>query len=400
MSRFRRFGALCSLPLADALGGLSFGRERAADSSGEAMSAAARWLCRTHDVTGRTGSSKAFSLLHGWLPAYPETTGYVIGTLLQYRDRIGDPSLADRARAMGDWEIEVQNADGGVMENYVRTPPSRSIVFNTGMVIHGWIDLHARVGDCRYLEAGERAGNFLVRNQQADGRWGGEQEYAGIPHTYNSRVDWALLRLAEATGDGAYRRTAIRNLDWVLSAQRENGCFDSCIFKPGMLPSTHGLAYTMRGLLESAVLLEEDVYLRAAQKTAAALADVFERFGKLAATYDGTWTPGTRSECLTGTAQMSGVWLRLFQISGDRRLRDLGTAAVEQAASRQIRSGWSDVDGGLPGSFPVYGRYAPLQFPNWATKFLLDSLMLREDCAAPTDPAPAEADTHRPSRVQ
>ena len=36
-----------------------------------ALDAAVRWLCLSHDVTERRGSSKGFSLLHGWLPAYP-----------------------------------------------------------------------------------------------------------------------------------------------------------------------------------------------------------------------------------------------------------------------------------------------------------------------------------------
>ena len=44
-----------------------------------ALQAAVDWLCLSHDVTERRGSSKGFSLLHGWLPAYPETTGYIIG---------------------------------------------------------------------------------------------------------------------------------------------------------------------------------------------------------------------------------------------------------------------------------------------------------------------------------
>ena len=33
----------------------------------------------------------------------------------------------------------------------------------------------------------------------------------------------------------------------------------------------------------------------------------------------------------------------------------------------------------IAGSFPVWGRYAPLQYPNWAAKFLADSLMIRAD---------------------
>lgn len=71
-----------------------------------ALDAAIRWLTRTHDVTGRRGSSKGFSLLHGWLPPYPETTGYIIGTLLDHAAKTGDSELQEHARQMGDWEIE------------------------------------------------------------------------------------------------------------------------------------------------------------------------------------------------------------------------------------------------------------------------------------------------------
>src|SRR5918999_379912 len=49
-----------------------------------------------------------------WLSAYPETTGYVLGTLLAYGERAGDGGgLAARAREMGAWEVEVQAPDGG-----------------------------------------------------------------------------------------------------------------------------------------------------------------------------------------------------------------------------------------------------------------------------------------------
>ena len=37
--------------------------------------------------------------------------------------------------------------------------------------------------------------------------------------------------------------------------------------------------------------------------------------------------------------------------------------------------GRKEVKGALQGSFPIWGRYEPFAFPNWATKYLLDSLM-------------------------
>jgi hypothetical protein len=41
-----------------------------------------------------------------------------------------------------------------------------------------------------------------------------------------------------------------------------------------------------------------------------------------------------------------------------------------------------NVRGGIKGSNPVWGRYASMSFPNWATKFFVDAMWLRKDVAA------------------
>ena len=342
----------------------------------DALPRAVAWLCRSHDVTGRRGSSKGFSLLRGWLPAYPETTGYVIGTLLDYqRCSDGDGDLALRAREMGEWEIEVQNPDGGVREGTVdRSRPS--VVFNTGMVIHGWVDLYLETGEQAFVEAALRAGAFLEDRQDDDGAWRGANQYSGIPHTYDSRVAWALLRLADAAHEPRLREVAVRALAWTISMQRANGFFESCAFKPGMLPSTHAIAYTLRGLLESYVDVGDESYLQAVMKTSEVLIRKAEVFGSLPATYDSSWKARASYSCVTGTAQLGGVWLRLYQVTDDARFLNAGLKAIDEAGARQARL--QEADGALPGSFPIQGRYAPLQFPNWATKLFADALMLRD----------------------
>jgi hypothetical protein len=35
--------------------------------------------------------------------------------------------------------------------------------------------------------------------------------------------------------------------------------------------------------------------------------------------------------------------------------------------------------GAIPGSFPIWGRYEPFAFPNWATKFFCDALLLEKE---------------------
>jgi hypothetical protein len=354
--------------------------ERQGDLSPGALEAAVGWLCRTHDVTGREGSSKGFSLLHGWLPAYPETTGYVLGTLLEYARRRGNRGeLVERAQGMGDWEKRLQGADGGIMEGTVGGRERRSIVFNTGMVLHGWLDLEV-AGIGGYAEAAARAAAFLTDRLAGDGTWDPDVEFARIPHTYNARVAWAMLRWARLTGDDACEAAAGRQLDWVVSRQRANGWFDDCVFKPGQTPSTHGLAYTLRGLLESHAIAGEESWLNAVERTSEALIRKLAVGPRLLAGYDADWRPAAHHACLTGTAQLGGVWLRLHQVTGDARWLNAGLVAVEEAARRQERGRWPAIAGALAGSFPLWGTYAPLQFPNWAAKFLADSLMLRDDC--------------------
>jgi hypothetical protein len=344
-----------------------------------ALESAIDWLCLSHDVTGRQGSSKGFSLLRGWLGAYPETTGYVLGTLLHYGERVGRDDLLDRALEMGAWEARVQQADGGVIEGTVDERRGRSIVFNTGMVLHGWLDLLERGHDA-YLEPTTRAATFLVRCMRSDGTWDESFEYARLPHVYNARVAWAMLRFAAVTGDEEVRDAALRQLDWTLRAQRSNGWFEHCCFKSGMLPSTHAIAYTLRGLLESFELVGDRRYLAAVLQTSEILIRKLEVLGGLPGAFDRDWRPAVDYECLTGVVQLGGVWLRLYQATGDARFLNAGLKAIDQAARRQERLPWTPVRGALAGSFPISGAYAPMQYPNWATKFLADALMLRQDC--------------------
>ncbi len=345
-----------------------------------ALDAAIAWLVRTNDATGRNGSSKGFSLLHGWLPAYPETTGYVIGTLLEYgRRQGGRPDLIERAVQMGDWEKAVQEPDGGIMEGHVLTTPRRSVVFNTGMALHGWVDLIEN-GCPGYDEAAERAAGFLTKNLRSDGTWHSRFEYAGIAHTYNARVAWAMIRWARYAGDERVKDAARRQLDWTCSCQAVNGWFANCTFRPGTTPSTHAIAYTLRGLLESSRLVGEERWLGAVRRSAEALEPMIAGDGWLRANFHEDWRPASLHACLTGTVQMGGVWLRLHQETGERRWLFAGLKAVEQAAGRQERTHWPPVRGAIAGSFPVFGRYAPFQYPNWSTKFLADGLMVYRDC--------------------
>ena len=373
------------LPLIVARDAARLGRENVVprDRTQQAsdLEEAIAWLCRSHDATGRQGSSKGYSLVHGWFPAYPETTGYVLEVLLWHAQRTGGRAdLLERACEMGEWEVRIQEADGGTMEGQVGTEPRRSIVFNTGQVLHGWVTL-LEGGHAVFEEPAARAARFLVDNLRDDGTWEESVEYSRIPHTYNSRVAWAMLRYARHAGATDVEAAARRQLDWTVKQQRPNGWFEQCVFKSGTTPSTHGIAYTLRGLLEGYALTSEQRWLDAVERTSEVLVRKLEVLPRLVANYDEDWRPTAPHACLTGIVQLGGVWLRLFQVTRDPRWLNAGLKAVEQAVSYQETLRSPAVRGALAGSFPVWGRYAPLQYPNWATRFMAESLMLHADCA-------------------
>ena len=58
--------------------------------------AAEAWLCRAQDASADGGVSYGFSLLGGWRPSYPETSGYIATTFFRLAKN-RNPVYADRA---------------------------------------------------------------------------------------------------------------------------------------------------------------------------------------------------------------------------------------------------------------------------------------------------------------
>jgi hypothetical protein len=131
-------------------------------------------------------------------------------------------------------------------------------------------------------------------------------------------------------------------------------------------------------LIESYAIVGDERYLAAAKRTSRVLIDeLFER-RTLPATWRDDWTPAAWYRCLTGIVQLGGAWLRIHELTGEEPFREGGLLAVNRAAAHQLRNESPQLRGALPGSFPIFGGYAPLACPNWATKFLADGLMLRD----------------------
>ncbi|HUF09761.1 MAG TPA: hypothetical protein VMO47_10595, partial [Rhodothermales bacterium] len=240
-------------------------------------------------------------------------------------------------------------------------------------------------GDQKYLKYARKAGDFLVISTDDNGVWD-KNLLRGLQHTINARCAWALLELDRRVPGARYAWIAEQNLKWVLKQQTDNGWFRNGSSKPRVLPNTHFIAYTCRGLIESHRLTGNRDYLEAARKTADRMRRMFDERATLYAFWDHNWDnrgkyirwATGRYVCLTGNVQMSLVWMKLFEEYGDQSDRDSAFRMLDQVKALQsVSSPKPGIRGGVKGSFPIFGWYSTFKYPNWAAKFLADALMLK-----------------------
>jgi len=341
----------------------------------EHTTAALSWIKYAYQKTDHRGISKGFDLLRNqWAPAYPETTGYTIPTLLNAAQVFQQPLWQDIALRLADYLLQSATADGGVA-HWRDSKQSKPIVFDTGQAIFGWLAAFEVSQDQRYLQASQKAGNWLVKIQDDDGAWR-QGQHLSTTKVIDTRVAWALLRLFYHSQQEIHRQAAILNCEWALQNQTSDGWFKNCAFLPNHDPFTHTLAYTAEGLFECGSILNKPTYIEAASQTAKTLRDLQRSDGSLASTYGPGWLSTSASSCLTGNCQMARLWMQFSSRDQDSSYMEAAQNALEFVISIQdIKTKDTNRHGGILGSFPVWGKYERFKYPNWAAKFFVDAML-------------------------
>lgn len=343
------------------------------------LDAAIAWLKHAQDVTDNDGVAQTYLVRYQrWAPSYPETTGYIIPTFYRYAALSGDDDARARARKMADWEIEIQHPSGGVLAGALGDSDQPTI-FNTGQVVFGWVRAFEEERDERYRQAAVRAADWLIEVMDDDGCWRkfGSPMTGKHINTYNTRSAWSLTRVFDITGDRRYLDAALKNADWAMSQRNELGWLAENCLQDSSQPFTHTIAYAMRGLLEIGVAAKRDDLIVAARTIGDAMLAALPADGRLPGRFNKQWQPTVTWSCLTGDCQLGINWGRLFKITGEQKYQG-ATSKILGFVKRtqQLHGSNQDTVGGIKGSHPINGGYHPWQYPNWATKFYADALMM------------------------
>ena len=283
---------------------------------------ALRWI-KNHELS--TGGIRVHST---HINAYPEVTGYLIPTLLEY----GEKELAKR---LANWLICIQRANGSFTDHN-----GRSYIFDTGQVLRGLLEIAELLPDA--LESAERAADYLCRQILNNGGKGFCQSYAGhIPESVHLYVLQPLFKAANILSRPDFQQAAERCLDYYCQSpdtlRQEN--------------LTHYLGYELEALID---LDRGDLAANVLEDLKQLQADDGSLRGK-----DGViWI------CTPGLAQLAICWYKLGECeSADRAMRWL--------EAHQLPSG------GFFGSCGRGADYFPDAEISWAVKFYLDAHKLQ-----------------------
>ncbi|HHJ49580.1 MAG TPA: hypothetical protein ENJ88_01570 [Phaeodactylibacter sp.] len=348
---------------------------------------ALQWLRRSMEVCDCRGSSAFYSPwrhpVKRWAPAYPETTGYLLPTLLRARRLVESAWVDACVERAGEWLLDTALEGGAFPELYGHT--GKPSLFNTGQILLGLTALWRENKDARYQATIERALEWMLAE-----RW--QQR----PHpTYFSRAWWGALVAARSLGNEQAEMEIAEVLEELLSRFRANGTLRAWGFQAAGKAYTHTIAYSLRGFYEAGKLLQRIEWADKVWHSLQQIEELYNRRGKLAGSYDENWKGRYSFICVTGHAQLSLLYKLVAEDveedfadfypsaedvrpTGDEAhlpLLKMSAALLQTALKAQVRKGSQNLRGAVPGSVPFYGPYMPMRYPNWAAKFLADACM-------------------------
>ena len=343
------------------------------------IDACTAWLCaaQDHSASADGGVARDYSLQTGWSSSYPETTGYIIPTMIALAQRTGNAALHGRARRMLDWCVAIQFPEGGFQGGKIDSTPRVPVTFNTGQILLGLAAGVAAYG-AAYEDAMHRAASWLRDTQDADGCWRRHPTpfaRAG-DKAYETHVAWGLFEADRVAPGHGYGAAGLRQVAWALGKQQPNGWFAANCLDDPALPLSHTIGYALRGVIEAYRFAERADLLEAAVRTGASIAKATAADGYLPGRLGPDFRSGADYACLTGSAQNAHCLFLLYQLTGERHYLDAARRLNSYVRRTISIDGPPHVHGGVKGSFPVDGDYGQWAYLNWAAKFCIDANLL------------------------
>jgi len=270
------------------------------------------WIVKSFKVNNYLGSSGTRTIRGSWGKVYPETTGYLVPTLLDYANYFDDQKVRDLALGQLDFFKSIQNEDGSFRQAVDLETP---IVFDTAQIVLGLHRLASETDDPN-----------------------------GTLGMINRAVDWLGLQLDD------------------------EGLFNSFNYVDNYNPAYYArIAWPMA----SGELIK---YSKPRTKTKKLIKRIVElRLETIAGSYDENWNGDYTFQCCTGNAQLALMNLILYERSGYKKNLEVVGILLAPLLKKQRKILMNA--GAIPSSIPIKGEYQRFKYTNWTQKFYCDALL-------------------------
>ncbi len=340
-------------------------------SDRESLIKAADWLINSQNKNNDSGYSRKYSLCSDWDKSYIETSGYIIPSMYLTGIYLDNNKYIESAINASEWLLTVQNKKGF----FTDIDEYKAQVFDTGQVLIGLNFIYKKNKDPRFLESISKACEWLLNNQEKDGSWI-KNSYNSRPHTYYTRVASALLESGYICKNKKYVEAAKNNLDWAISQKQSNEFFYFSEFKESEDPILHTLVYILEGFSEAYRITSDKKWLDILTSCGGKLLSLVNEEGLLYSQYNSNWEVTNNEYCITGLAQLAGIFYDLANYLNSKNFFDAAEKIMKKLKYIQIL-GIKNIDGAFPSSLPLWGYYGGMEFFNWNSKFYIDAALKR-----------------------
>ena len=328
----------------------------------------AEWLLKSFSATNNKGSSHIYSRFRypfsGWHKGYPETTGYIIETLFNAQPVLPDLPLVEVGNTAAYWLVD-QQLPGGLFPALLVGSKKPSL-FNSGMIIFGLIRANDQSHDQVFDNSLDKLRLNLLSLDPV--------KTVNTQPTYYFRALWGFKILADYVQCTQLNYWIQVQIEELTKRWNKDTGFNQWGFDLNDKAFSHTVAYTLRGLLELAILYQDTSLLHMSQNSWNTFINKYTIHNKIAGYYDRNWNGDYSFVCITGNFQMALIGFRMYEITGHPLSLEVALKISEQTFPYQItQSIDKQLIGAVPGSSPIWGPYMRFKNPNWAVKFALDT---------------------------
>ena len=329
-----------------------------------------RWIYQSFKVNGYQGSSASRTLMGKWAAPYPETTGYLIPTLLEGDKYLPKLGLGDLAKKQRKFFQKLRTKEGGYFSDLKGAAP---IVFDVGQILLGHLALVPHVNNPdQLLQEIELTKDWLKDLVDEEGQFISHNYVKNFQPSYYSRIAWPLA-FAENTIESKVSARTKKMVDNIVSLQNTNLSFSDWGFRPKEVAYTHTIAYTLPGLWEYAEIVNSKKIKKKVKATLKTINKLVKENNKIAATYDENWQGNDNYVCSAGNAQLALMFIIAYERSGREEYLDSIVTLLSPLLKSQRKISLNN--GAIPSSLPIWGDYQKMKFTNWTQKFFADVLM-------------------------